>query len=380
MKHITPLLLMVTLATTSCKSVKKIFEDKTPHEKYAKKLDKQDVDETPEGREWLAVSKRALEDAQTIDLPYRQNGYFHADKAHALGLKFKANFGERLTFTLDKKAGSPLIIFADVFKQDKNTSHLLSADTATNEFSFDVDETGTYFLRLQPQLHHKGEYKLSVSVGPSLGFPVLGSKANVGSYWGASRDGGKRSHEGIDIFAPKLTPALAGADGVVTGVRDGGLGGKVVWLRVNDKNTFLYYAHLHKQLVQEGQVVKKGDVVGLVGNTGNAKHTASHLHFGVYTDDGPVNPLPFVNRVVKTAPAVPAKNLAGYLKLIKTQKTEEGMLVAANTELVPLAVNAKGYLAELPDGNVIQTPFTSVKVLLQPVRQPGQVGINVATR
>lgn len=380
MKNITPFILLVALLATSCKSVKNVLDRKTPHEKYAKKLDKKDVDETPEGREWIVVSKRALEDAQSVDLPYRQNGYFHADKPRSLGLKFKANMGERITFQLDKKATNPFVIFADIFQENRSTTHLLSVDTASNEFSFDVDETGNYFLRLQPQLYHKGEYKLSVSVAPSLGFPVSGSKASVGSFWGASRDGGKRSHEGIDIFAPKLTPLIAAADGVVTRVREENLGGKTVWIRVNDKNTSLYYAHLDKQLVQEGQMVKKGEVIGLVGNTGNAKHTASHLHFGVYTNQGPVNPLPFVNRTIKTAPAVPAKNLSAYLKLIKTQKTEEGIVVPANTEMVPLAVNAKGYFAELPDGNIIQTPFASVKVSAQPIKQQVQSATSVATR
>jgi peptidoglycan LD-endopeptidase LytH len=132
--------------------------------------------------------------------------------------------------------------------------------------------------------------------------------------------------------------------------------------------------------VHEGQSVKKGDVVGLVGNTGNAKNTPSHLHFGVYTNDGPVNPLPFVNRTIKTAPAIPARNLAEYLKLIKTQKTLKGNVIPANTELVPLAVNDRGYLAELPNGNVIQTPFASVKVVPGIIKQSNGQAASVASR
>lgn len=368
MKNITSLLLLIALAGTSCSSVvHDIFGKPTPHEKYAEKLDDKDLDETPEGRLWLAASKKAPEDPQVISLPYRQYGYFHADKPRAVGLQFSAKFGERITFSLAKKEGTKLAIYADVFKQDGSDEPLVSADTATTQFSFDAQETGTYVLRLQPELYHTGEYSLSVSVGSSLDFPVSGKKANVGSVWGDSRDGGKRRHEGIDIFAPKLTPALAAADGYVTGVREGGIGGKTVWLRPNDKNIFLYYAHLDKQLVQEGQFVKKGDVVGLAGNTGNAKHTLAHLHFGVYTYSGPVDPLPFVNRTVKTAPAVPAKSLMGSLKLTKAQKTKEGVWVKANTVLVPLAVNLKGYIVELPDGDVMQTPFASVQVVKQPV-------------
>jgi murein DD-endopeptidase MepM/ murein hydrolase activator NlpD len=364
------LLLLVLSSSSSCKSVKNIFENKTPHEEYAEKLEDRHLENTPEGRQWMAASKRALEDAQSIQLPYRQHGYFHAARPGALALQFTASFGERITFDLSKKTGARLVIFADLFKQDEKTTHLLAADTSGSQFSFDIEETGSYILRLQPQLYNNGQYSLAVSVGPSLGFPVSTAKANVGSYWGDNRDGGKRSHEGIDIFAPKLTPAVAAADGIVTGVKEGGLGGKTVWLKVRDKKTFLYYAHLDKQLVQDGQTVKKGEVVGLVGNTGNAKYTPAHLHFGVYTAEGPVNPLPFVNRTIKTAAPLPAKNLSGSLKLIKAYKTSEGTFVKANTELVPLAANASGYLAELPDGNIIQTPFSSVKVTQQPVRPP----------
>jgi murein DD-endopeptidase MepM/ murein hydrolase activator NlpD len=369
MKKSLSLLLSVALLAGSCKSVKSILVEKTPHEKYAKKLEDKDLDKTPEGREWLAVSKRALNDAQVIQLPYRQNGYFQTDKPQSLALQFKANFGERLTFNIAKKAGINSIIFADLFKQNSKNSPLQSADVLTSTFSFDIEESGNYILRLQPQLYNGGEYTLSVSVGPSLGFPVAGTKANVGSVWGDNRDGGKRSHEGIDIFAPKLTPAVAAVDGVVTGVKEGGLGGKQVWVKANDKNVFLYYAHLDKQLVQQGQTVRKGEVVGLVGNTGNAKTTPSHLHFGVYTNEGPVNPLPFVNRSIKSAPEVPAKSLAGFLKLIKSVKTTNGVVLKVNTELIPLAVNAKGYFAELPNGDVIETPFASVKFQPQISRQ-----------
>ncbi|GEO07886.1 M23 family metallopeptidase [Segetibacter aerophilus] len=380
MKKFLSYLAVIVLLGTSCKSVKNIFAAKTPHEKYAEKLEDRHLDETPEGRQWLALSKRALEDAQAIQLPYRQNGHFHSDRPGALALEFEGKFGERITFDLTKKTAGRFVIFADLFKQNEKTSRLLSADTSATQFSFDIEETGSYILRLQPQLFNSGDYTLSISVGPSLGFPVSGGKASIGSYWGDNRDAGKRSHEGIDIFAPKLTSAVAGADGVITGVREGGLGGKTVWLKVKDKNTFLYYAHLDKQLVQEGKLVKQGEVVGLVGNTGNAIHTPSHLHFGVYTSDGPVNPLPFVNRTIKTAPAVPAKSLSGSLKLLKAQKTAQGILIKANTELVPLAVNAKGYLAELPDGNIIQTPFNAVKVQQQPARLIAQPVASVVTK
>jgi hypothetical protein len=297
----------------------------------------------------------------TVSLPYRLQGYFQPDKPRALGLLFTAKAGERLSFTLTRKDGSTLPIYADLFKQYQTASPVLSVDTSSTGFSLDVDESGSYLLRLQPELFRSGGYNLSIAVAPSLGFPVSGNKAAIGSVWGDDRDGGKRRHEGIDIFAPKLTPAIAAADGYITGVREGGLGGKTVWLRPEGKNYTLYYAHLDKQLVQEGQQVKKGDVVGLVGNTGNAKYTPSHLHFGVYTYNGAINPLPFVNRSVKTAAAVATKTFSSQLKLIKAQKSSDGSSLKVATPLVPLAADAKGYLAEAPDGRLVQVPFSAVK-------------------
>ncbi|MCU7551983.1 M23 family metallopeptidase [Chitinophagaceae bacterium LB-8] len=347
-----------------------IFGRKSPHEEYVKKLDKTDMEETPEGRQWLAASKTALEDAQVVELPYRQNGYFGSDRPRALGLKFNARHGEQLNFMLTKRSSVPFTLYVDIFKQEgEGTSLVYSADTIRSQFSYYVEEAGNYIVRLQPELFRSGAYSLSASIGPSIGFPVSGNKVKTGSFWGASRGGGNRQHEGIDIFAPKRTPVVAAADGIVTGVKEGGLGGKVVWLKLPDKNITLYYAHLDKQLVREGQEVKKGETLGLVGNTGNAKHTASHLHFGVYTSGGPIDPFPFVNPTVKTAPAVPDKNMTNYLRVSKTQKIANGSnMLQANTLLIPLAANLVGYIAEMPDGKLVQVPFASVESISQPVR------------
>lgn len=376
MKNLSLLLLLLSLYSFSCSSVtNKIFGKDTPHEEYAAKLDDRGLDKTPEGRAWLAASKAALEAPVTVSLPYRQQGIFHADKPRALGLQFTAKAGEKLTFTIVKKGGVLLPIYADVFKAGETSSPVISADTATTTFSVDADESNTFVFRLQPELFRSGEYSLSISVGPSLGFPVSGNKAAVGSVWGDARDAGKRKHEGIDIFAPKLTPAIAAADGYITGLTEGGIGGKTVWLRPEGKSYTLYYAHLDKQLVQQGQQVKKGDVVGLVGNTGNAQFTPSHLHFGVYTFNGAINPLPFVNRSIKAAPAVADKGLAYRLKLTKEQKTATVYIPKATT-LTPLAVDAKGYLAEAPNGRPLQVPFNAVQITKEPVQKTNGVAAN----
>ena len=184
MRNIFIALLLVAL--TSCgSSAPKLFGKKTPHEKYAEKLDDTGLEDTPEGRTWLAASKTAIENPQAIELPYKLRGYFAPDKPRALGLQFTAKRGQQLTFTVTKKSTTPFVLYADLFKQEGTGSSLiLSADTASSVFHFDIDEPGPYTLRLQPELFRSGEYSLSVSTGPSLSFPVAGTKAKAGSFWG----------------------------------------------------------------------------------------------------------------------------------------------------------------------------------------------------
>jgi murein DD-endopeptidase MepM/ murein hydrolase activator NlpD len=333
------------------------------------------VEDIPGGKQWLAVSENVLLSPQPIKLPYRQVGHFPTDKPRALALQFSARQGERIIFDLAKKAGIPFAIFADVFKQDSaEATHLLAVDTIDSVFSFDINETGNYILRLQPELNRSGQYNLSASVAPSLAFPVAGKKAKAGSFWGAARDAGKRNHEGIDIFAPKLTPAIAAAEGYITRVAKGGIGGKTIWLKAKDHNVTLYYAHLDQQLVKEGQDVKTGDTLGLIGNTGNAKYTPPHLHFGIYTFAGPVDPFPFVNTEIKSAAAFPAKDLDVHLKFRNSSKGKNTATTGDTALLVPLAVTANNYIAELPDGKIIQIPFSSVKTVKVEKKQD-----NVAT-
>lgn len=111
-----------------------------------------------------------------------------------------------------------------------------------------------------------------------LVFPVQGG----GQYtddWGGARapnaTGGTGHHQGNDIFAPKGTPVVAVEDGTITKAAPSSIGGNRIWL-----NGRFYYAHLDSFAVKEGDKVTAGQVIGYVGNTGDAKGTAPHLHFG----------------------------------------------------------------------------------------------------
>lgn len=128
-----------------------------------------------------------------------------------------------------------------------------------------------------------------------MAFPI-NAKADIGSFWGDERDGGKRRHEGIDIFARKGAAVVAIEDGVITSSEETKLGGKVLWLRPYGAWWRAYYAHLDQQLVPEGAHVKKGQLIGTVGNTGNARTTPPHLHFGIYTLTGAIDPLQYVSQ------------------------------------------------------------------------------------
>lgn len=116
-------------------------------------------------------------------------------------------------------------------------------------------------------------------------FPLKGkSLDDVISGYGDPRSNGARIHEGIDIPEERGTAVLAVADGKIVKVANKGGGGKQVWLAVGSKTFF--YAHLDSWLVEEGQIVEQGDILGTVGNTGNASHTLPHLHFGIYVGRG----------------------------------------------------------------------------------------------
>ncbi len=343
--------------TISCNSSVKLWGKKSAHEIYADKIEK-----SPDGQQWIAVSKKTLETPQAIQLPYSHFGYFPGEHPRALTLEFTATQGEKIIVDLKKNGQEGFVLYADLFKTEgTEITHIESIDTTQTQLSRDVDETSTYLLRLQPELYRTTSYNLTISLAPSLDFPVAGTKAKAGSFWGDDRDAGKRKHEGIDIFAPKLTPAVAAADGYVTGVNEGGLGGKTVWMRVADKNIHLYYAHLDRQLVEQGQRVKKGDTLGLIGNTGNAKFTAPHLHFGIYNYNGAIDPWPFVNRSLKSASPVTPKDLDMYLQIKNATTKKTGAI--GDEILVPLAVTDYSYLAETISGKIIAVPFKSAKQL-----------------
>jgi murein DD-endopeptidase MepM/ murein hydrolase activator NlpD len=135
-------------------------------------------------------------------------------------------------------------------------------------------------------------------------FPVYG-QASFSNTFGGPRGayvGGW--HHGEDIFAPLGAPILAVANGIVYSVGWNKVGGLRFWLQDLAGNEF-YYAHLSafSPLAVNGAQVRAGDVIGFVGNTGDAEHTPYHLHFEIHPvsllyrgyDGGAVAPYPYLS-------------------------------------------------------------------------------------
>jgi murein DD-endopeptidase MepM/ murein hydrolase activator NlpD len=112
-------------------------------------------------------------------------------------------------------------------------------------------------------------------------FPVYGVVSFVDTF-GAGR-AVVGWHHGEDLFAPLGAPILAVADGTVFSVGWNDLGGNRLWLRDERGNEF-YYAHLsaYSPLARNGARVHAGDVLGFVGNSGDAETTPTHLHFEIH--------------------------------------------------------------------------------------------------
>ena len=160
-----------------------------------------------------------------------------------------------------------------------------------------LDDLGLFpVLSLPPPLQH------SITAQGYV-FPVYGP-SGYGDTFGAPRgDVPGGWHHGDDIFAPLGAPLLAVADGVVFSVGPNRIGGNRLWLQDAAGNQY-YYAHLsaYTPLARNGTHVHAGDVLGFVGNTGDAAGGPYHLHFEVHPAsllflgyDGAVDPTPYLD-------------------------------------------------------------------------------------
>jgi murein DD-endopeptidase MepM/ murein hydrolase activator NlpD len=163
-----------------------------------------------------------------------------------------------------------------------------------------ANNTNGLMAALQP-LVDSGMSPAQAAVAGFGHFPVAGA-ANFTDDWLNPRFTPVfHLHEGTDIFAAMGTPVRSPVEGVVRH-SSGGAGGTAAYVTTKEGHE-LYFAHLSAYSdVQPGGTVKVGDVLGFVGDTGNARGGAPHLHFEIHPRGfGPVNPKPYLDQWVAQA-------------------------------------------------------------------------------
>ena len=144
-------------------------------------------------------------------------------------------------------------------------------------------------------------------------FPVGGEPSFSDDYGAPRATIASGSHEGNDIFAPMGTPIVAVADGRIYRVGTRKVSGNRLWLRDRAGYRF-FYAHLadFAAAAFNGADVRAGEVIGYVGNTGDAEPTPPHLHFEVHLPDGTaINPFPVITAWQQRADVRPGAAAAG---------------------------------------------------------------------
>ncbi len=234
---------------------------------------------------------------------------FFADQSQqdAVGYSIELKKGDLLVIEASGVAPQTKI-FVDVSEPDEEIGKAKSKLLENGRFTRFTESSGLHKVVIQPEIGYRNTFELKIYTQPSIGFPVAGKgNRDVQSFWGASRDGGGRSHEGVDIFASRGTPVVAVTDGIITRTGNQGLGGKQVWLRDGILGNSYYYAHLDSILTEGGKQVRSGDTLGRIGNTGNAAGGPTHLHFGIYTTGGAVDPYPYIRKRPVQASGATAK-------------------------------------------------------------------------
>jgi murein DD-endopeptidase MepM/ murein hydrolase activator NlpD len=139
--------------------------------------------------------------------------------------------------------------------------------------------------------------------------PVAGiSASQLNDTFNQAR-GAERRHEALDIPAPKGTQVLAVADGKIVKLFDSKPGGLTVYQFDTSEKFAYYYAHLDRYAagIKEGTTLKRGDLIGYVGTTGNADPATPHLHFAIFAlspdkqwwKGSPINPYPLLGGAVR---------------------------------------------------------------------------------
>jgi murein DD-endopeptidase MepM/ murein hydrolase activator NlpD len=293
----------LALALAACEPIEQVqdrFRDLTPHEAYAEALAAAGLAESALARDWTEAGQLSLRRPIPVSAPFEEEGFITPEDPTAVAYRISVPRGRRLHAAVSLTSDEGTRVFVDLFRIPDDEGDALrpviSTDSVPGTFEHEPWRGGDFILRIQPELLRGGRYRVTLHLEAQLAFPVEGhGMRSIQSVFGVDRDAGRRTHDGVDIFARRGTPVLAATAGQVYRVGITGLGGKVVWVRDPLRNIRVYYAHLDSQHVRNGDRIAVGDTLGFVGNTGNARTTPPHLHFGLYRGgEGAVDPMPFL--------------------------------------------------------------------------------------
>lgn len=367
--HRTPRLLnlafLAILFVFSCDKEEKVpepYKASSDHDAYRYSLEQANLLTTALGADWQKSARSSLKSPIKVSAPYQEAFYLDPNEAVAMSYHFQAKRGQKIQVTFGRESQDSTMVFVDLFRVEESSGfkHVASASKKELMLGFEPKADAEYVLRFQPELLRGGNFKVTIENVPTFKFPVAGKNArSIQSVWGDVRDGGRRSHEGVDIFAKRGTHIVAPTKGYVSFVGERGIGGKVVWLKDQKRSQSLYFAHLDKLIAKQGTYVEPGDTLGTVGNTGNARTTPPHLHFGVYKN-GAVNPFFYLQ---DTQPKVREINsdlsiLGQYARLTRTTrikktpnaKRSSGSL-SKNELTKVVGMNRDNYRVELVNGD-----------------------------
>ncbi len=218
-------------------------------------------------------------------------------KVNAKYQKTADNLEEKLNFFSDKAKKLALLVGADI-PIDDDPLGIGGSDYVFSPYAEylnkDLDSMNKRaekllegYKKLSKIYKNKNDIlRKTPSIWPVKGFITDGFGYRIDPFTG------KRAfHKGIDISARRGTPIIAPADGIVTKAgKTKGYGNSVVISHQNNITT--RYGHLKDIFVKKGQRVKRGDVIGTVGNTGRS--TGPHLHFEILVNGKPVNPKDYI--------------------------------------------------------------------------------------
>ena len=370
--HVFYMLLLLLLIIPGCRQeiVPEPYKPTHAHDAYLHSLKEANLADSALGRDWISSAEEVLKRPIDITLPLEEVFYVSPTETSAVAYRFDVKRGQKIELEVSIESEKPTHLFIDCFRvQDEAEEDLLlvaSANEAENHLVFEPLRDAQYIIRMQPELLRGGRFKVLLRKDASLDFPVKGKTTSaILSVFGVPRDAGQRVHNGVDIFARRHTPVLAPCDARVRRVGENDLGGNVIWLSDTERSITLYFAHLQTQDVESGTEVKAGQQIGTIGNTGNARTTPPHLHFGIYAQGtrrrGAVDPAPYITKIEDTPRSVSAdldmlgrwaRSKEPDISLRASARGGSDRIMALN-QYSPMRIQAavyRWYRVSLPDG------------------------------